>query len=306
MSNSLNRQLKVFLCHASSDKPKVQELYARLTSDGIDAWLDKEKLIPGQNWQIEIPKAVRNSDIVIVCLSSLSVTKDGFVQKEIKFALDAADEKPEGTIFIIPARLEDCNVPDRISQFHWVDLYTEDGYERLLNALRIRAKTLELEVKIAPKTDTLENKKIIPEIFIEKSDESEKPIPFEPQRPQTTESIIKTKNNSKSKDPSVVKRIHELERHKQSLKTSVKSGTVVVLSLGAYALFFGVVMAIAGITSFNTNDPEVILTCALIALLPTFIAVLVIYDDSKRKDKEALERTENEIQELRKKVQLKK
>jgi hypothetical protein len=136
------RPIRAFLCHSSGDKPAVKHLYERLVKDGVDAWLDKEKLIPGQEWQVEIPKAVKNSDVVIVCLSSQSVTKEGFVQKEIKFALDAADEKPEGTIFIIPARLEDCDVPERISRFHWVDLYSDDGYEHLLKALQRRAESV--------------------------------------------------------------------------------------------------------------------------------------------------------------------
>lgn len=139
---NLNRPLRVFLCHASGDKPAVKSLYERLVKDGIDAWLDKEKLIPGQNWQIEIPNAVKNSDVVIVCLSSQSVTKEGFVQKEIRFALDAADEKPDGTIFIIPARLENCDVPERMNKYHWVDLFSDDGYEWLLKALQIRADSV--------------------------------------------------------------------------------------------------------------------------------------------------------------------
>lgn len=140
------RPLRVFLCHASGDKPAVRKLYERLTDDGVDAWLDKEKLIPGQNWQIEIPKAVRNSDVVIVCLSSSSISKEGFVQREIKFALDIADEKPEDTIFIIPARLEDCDIPDRINKFHWVDLFAENGYEQLLKALFTRANSLNITI----------------------------------------------------------------------------------------------------------------------------------------------------------------
>ena len=75
------RSLHVFLCHASGDKPVVIKLYQQLVKDGFDAWLDKEKLIPGQKWQDEIPNAVKKSDVVIVCLSSQSVTKEGFVQK---------------------------------------------------------------------------------------------------------------------------------------------------------------------------------------------------------------------------------
>lgn len=139
--------LRVFLCHASSDKPVVVRLYERLIGDGIDAWLDKEKLVPGQDWQIEIPKAVKNSDIVIVCLSSQSITKEGFVQKEIKIALDAADEKPDETIFLIPARLEDCQVPERIKKYQWVDLFVDDGYEQLFKALQLRAANLGIAIE---------------------------------------------------------------------------------------------------------------------------------------------------------------
>jgi hypothetical protein len=40
-----NRPLKVFLCHAHAhaDRDPVRGLYTRLTKDGLDAWLDKEK-----------------------------------------------------------------------------------------------------------------------------------------------------------------------------------------------------------------------------------------------------------------------
>jgi len=49
--------LKVFLCHAHADRDCVHVLYDHLTKDGVDAWLDKEKLIPGEDWELEIRKA---------------------------------------------------------------------------------------------------------------------------------------------------------------------------------------------------------------------------------------------------------
>jgi formylglycine-generating enzyme required for sulfatase activity len=143
------RVLRVFLCHSSGDKPAVRELYQCLCAEGIDAWLDEEKLLPGQDWPLEIPKAVRASDVVIVCLSKKSVTKTGYVQKEIKFALDVADEQPEGAIFLIPARLEECDVPDRLSRWQWVNLYEARGQERLMRALRARAAELEASLSQA-------------------------------------------------------------------------------------------------------------------------------------------------------------
>ncbi len=119
----------------------MRELYARLKESGFEPWLDEEDLIAGQDWQAEIPAAVRQADIVLVCLSKTSITKEGYVQKEIKFALDAADEKPEDTIFVIPIRLEELEVPRRLKHWHWVDLFDQRGYEKLVLALSRRAQS---------------------------------------------------------------------------------------------------------------------------------------------------------------------
>jgi len=143
--NSVKPQktLKVFMCHSSDDKPIVKKLYQRLSRESwIDPWLDEVKLDLGDKWDVEIEKAVKKSDIVIVCISSNSVNKEGFVQKEIKFALDIADEKPEGTIFIIPMKLEKCDVPERLSSWQWGNYYEKDSYIKLLRSLKKRAQTV--------------------------------------------------------------------------------------------------------------------------------------------------------------------
>jgi hypothetical protein len=132
---SVDRPLKVFLCHAHADRDPVRGLYTRLTQDGVDAWLDKAKLLPGQDWELEIRKAVREADVVVVCLSK-QFNQAGFRQKEVRLALDEADKKPEGEIFIIPARLEECDPPESLARWHWVDLFESDGYERFLRPLQ--------------------------------------------------------------------------------------------------------------------------------------------------------------------------
>ncbi len=139
--------LRVFLCHSSGDKPAVRTLCQRLQADGVEPWLDEENLLPGQDWQQEIPQAVRASDVIIVCLSRGSVNKEGYLQREIKYALDVAEEKPEGTIFIIPLKLEECEIPERLRRWQWVNSLEEKGYERLLRSLRARANTLGTTLK---------------------------------------------------------------------------------------------------------------------------------------------------------------
>lgn len=154
MTKETSHLLKVFLCQASGDKPSVRELYKHLVAKGVDAWLDQEKLLPGQDWRLEIPRAVKEADVVVVCLSKKSITKEGYVQKEIKFALDIAEEKPEGTIFLIPARLEECTVPERLSRWQWVDLHEENGFIRLLRSLKLRADAVGAAVEPTLYEDT--------------------------------------------------------------------------------------------------------------------------------------------------------
>ncbi|MFI9828206.1 toll/interleukin-1 receptor domain-containing protein [Streptomyces sp. NPDC051913] len=129
--------LKIFLCHSSGDKEDVRRLRRQLLSAGFQPWLDEEDILPGQDWDREIRRAIRASDLVLVCLSRASVTKTGYVQKEIGLVLDFADHQPEGTIYVIPARLEDCEVPERLQRWHRVDLFTEDGFGRLLRSLAL-------------------------------------------------------------------------------------------------------------------------------------------------------------------------
>jgi hypothetical protein len=141
------RPLKVFLCHAHADRDAVRALYTRLTNDGVDAWLDKEKLLGGADWEYEIRNAVRESDVVVVCHSK-QFNQKGFRQKEVKIALEEADLLPKGEIFIIPVRLEECDVLDDLKRWHWVDLFESDGYERLLRAFRVRADKIGATLQI--------------------------------------------------------------------------------------------------------------------------------------------------------------
>lgn len=138
------QRLKVFLCHARDDKEQVRKLYLRLLDLGCQPWLDDESLLPGQNWDSEIRKAIRSSHVFLACLSARSVTKRGYVQREIKFALDVAEEIPEGSIFVIPIKLEPCDAPESLSRWHWIEAY-KDGYGRLIASLAQQTLQLGLE-----------------------------------------------------------------------------------------------------------------------------------------------------------------
>ena len=133
---SVSEDILVFLCHSSGDKERVRQLYHQLTADGVRCWFDEEDLLPGQDWESEISKAIRRCRFVLACISNSSISKTGYVQKELRLALDVADEQPDGSIFLIPVRLEECEIPDRLKRLHAADLFKPEAYTRLRRALR--------------------------------------------------------------------------------------------------------------------------------------------------------------------------
>jgi formylglycine-generating enzyme required for sulfatase activity len=147
----MNRPLRVFLCHSSNDKPAVRELYQKLRAEPwIQPWLDEEELYPGQDWNLEIEKAVEVADAIIVCLSKGSITKEGYVQRELRIVLDYADYKPEGTLYLMPVRLEECDPPRRLRPWQYADYFEgnrERALQRLLVSLKRRADSLGLNVE---------------------------------------------------------------------------------------------------------------------------------------------------------------
>lgn len=116
-------------------------IYQKLSNiKDLQIWMDKKSLLPGQNWQIEIPKAISNSDCVILLLSNNMVTKRGYVQKEIRLCFDTLDQMPEGRIFLIPVRLNNCEPEfDKLKALHYVDLFPDwqDGLLKILSALKL-------------------------------------------------------------------------------------------------------------------------------------------------------------------------
>jgi hypothetical protein len=143
VAKDIEKKLQVFLCHASENKLEVKQIHERLVELGwVEPWLDVQALLPGQEWRLEIEYAVRESHIVLVCLSKKAVSKKGYVQKEIRVALEEADLMPQDTIYLIPLRLEECTVPRRLEKLEWVDYFEEDGFARLQKALKSQAEKL--------------------------------------------------------------------------------------------------------------------------------------------------------------------
>ncbi len=119
---------EVFISYAHEDRIAAESLHRDLRCEGFDAWIDSQDLLAGSNWAHEIRKAIHNSQYFILLLSKKCMTKRGFVHREIREALAVAQELPENKIFLVPARLEECEIThEHLNSLHWVDLFPDWG-----------------------------------------------------------------------------------------------------------------------------------------------------------------------------------
>ncbi len=137
----------IFLSYARPDEGKAKNLYQELSDAGFKPWMDKIDILPGESWEFRIDEAIRCSDVFLACLSTKSVSKRGFLQKEIKNALDIWQGMLDSDIYLIPVRLEDCEVPKALRDLQWVDLFEEGGWKQLVQAVRVGMERREPEIE---------------------------------------------------------------------------------------------------------------------------------------------------------------
>lgn len=129
---------KVFLAYVQEDAVSAERLFNDLKACGFDPWLDRKKLLPGQNWPRSIEDAIETCEFFVGCFSTSSVSKKGGFQAEIRYAMDCARRVPLDETFLIPVRLNACHVPARIQrEIQYIDLFPdwEKGFRRILRMM---------------------------------------------------------------------------------------------------------------------------------------------------------------------------
>lgn len=147
-----NDRVRIFLAYAEEDRAHVKRLYHELQRAGFEPWLDREKLLPGQNWPRAIERAIEISDFFLGCFSRRSTVKRGHFQCELRYALDLATHMPLEDIFLVPARLDDCEVPRHIARStQYVDLFPDwdAGIDRLVKMMRRQTIERNKRLKLA-------------------------------------------------------------------------------------------------------------------------------------------------------------
>jgi hypothetical protein len=134
----------VFLSHSSADKPAVEELARRLAKEGIQGWLDKWNLIPGDPWQLAIEKALAESETCAVFVGPTGLGP--WQNEEMRAAIDRRVCESGRSFRVIPVLLPVTERPERSSlppflvASTWVEfrdsLDDADAFHRLVCGIR--------------------------------------------------------------------------------------------------------------------------------------------------------------------------
>jgi tetratricopeptide (TPR) repeat protein len=136
-----------FISYVREDSGRVGELQQALELAGVPVWRDTTELRPGEYWRAEIRRAITDGSLVfIACFSQRSFARETTYQREeLAQAIDQARMRRPGEPWLIPVRLDDCDIPDydigggrRLADVQHVDLFGErsaDSTARLVAAV---------------------------------------------------------------------------------------------------------------------------------------------------------------------------
>lgn len=124
-----------FISYAKEDIKQVTAISSDLSDNGILPWFDKEMLLPGDDWQNRIEQAIEEADYFLLFMSSQTIDRNGFKNRELQIALYQQSLRPEGKKFIIPILINDCKPPRDLSRLHWVKTTDEDWFKKILKAI---------------------------------------------------------------------------------------------------------------------------------------------------------------------------
>lgn len=118
---------RVFLSHASPDKPMVRQIRDALRDMGHRPWLDEDEILPGESIPNKIQHGLRQADFILICLSR-AAAQSGWVEAESHVSM--MRQFKDRTSRILVARLEDVPPPDLLSHIAYVDLFPWDAMFR--------------------------------------------------------------------------------------------------------------------------------------------------------------------------------
>ncbi len=146
----------VFISYSSENKAAAQELVEFLEEFGVSVWYDAFSLVPGEDWQAEIERAITSSRAIIVCVGGDGIRAG--MQRELAMMLSQAHNASKPLIVVLLPGADASALPSDFTEFQYLDLREGIGDSRSLVRLLSAVESAQEEGSIAQRSrigDTL-------------------------------------------------------------------------------------------------------------------------------------------------------
>jgi hypothetical protein len=115
----MNRIPKAFISYSHDDREMAFRIGESLRASGIDAWMDKWEILPGDSLIQKIfSEGLAGADVFVIIVSQNSV-RSNWVRQELDVALI---KRIEGVARLIPLRVGDVDMPESLLPLKWIDM----------------------------------------------------------------------------------------------------------------------------------------------------------------------------------------
>ena len=114
---------RVFVCHATEDKPSARRLATHIRQAGADVWLDEWEIKVGDSIVEKINAGISGATHLLLLLSATSVQKP-WVRRELSSAL--MRQLSSNSVRVLPVLLDTCEVPALLSDIRYADFRNHD------------------------------------------------------------------------------------------------------------------------------------------------------------------------------------
>jgi|SRR5256885_2184832 len=133
--------MQVFISHSSKDEVLVRRIADVLKASGMDVWDDTREIMPGENYAEKVAQALKESEAMIVLLTSEGINSK-WMRWEIEYALGRAAFNKRVIPVTVgdPKELTEGNVPWILRHFKTVNLpengASEENIRRIADVLQ--------------------------------------------------------------------------------------------------------------------------------------------------------------------------
>ena len=118
------RDRAVFISYAREDLPAVQRLKAKLDAEGIDCWLDMDRLEGGVDFDLRIQRNISRCAYFIPVISATTERRtEAYFRREWSYAIDRSRNMADDSVFILPVMIDAVDarlarIPEKFRSLH--------------------------------------------------------------------------------------------------------------------------------------------------------------------------------------------